>query len=347
MIKRIYLIIGLVIFFCTSSVLLNCEKPKYNIINIDGKIIKFKIYKEYFYFLDGSTNSIHRFNNNFKLINKIGSIGKGPGEATRYSRITFVKDIIQLESYGKISLFKLDGTFIKDIKSQKVSIILNNDNILFQKTSFVNNKNMKAKLYQIVLFNSNFKRILMMEKKLVPVKSGYQFNAFLTPVNMLYNSMQKKIYVSYPLGEKIVSIYNEKGERLGSIMNIKNNIIVSDEFKKEFFSDILSDPRFKNNSSMADFMHKATYFPKYFPQFQGVFVDDKGYIYIKTYKRKGGKVFVNKYNQIGKFIKKYLLPDKGISISNANNFTAFTNTHYYYLYENQDGDYIMYSEKLN
>ncbi len=330
-----------------GTALTSAPKGKLIKIDITGKITALKTYNGHFYFLDASGNSVHRFDEKMKPLNQIGRKGEGPGESTFLLGFFVVGDHIQLQSPSKISIFKIDGTFIKDINTTKATVIMKNGNALYLNVSPAGDHGKADILNQLTLYDKNLKKIADIEKHLLPMQPGYQFSAVTPNISIQYPGDGGRFYVAGPLKKEPVCIYDEDGNKIATITDKAGKPVkIDEEYKKRFLDDITSEPRFKNNPQMKAFIAKATYFAEYFPSFQGMFTDDKGNVYLKTYKRVNGKATVKKYNTKGEIIATYMLPDNGIKLSDANNYTSFSNTHYFYLYENSDGEYVLYSEKL-
>ncbi len=86
------------------------------IINIDGKVTMLKAYKNCLYFLNESECSIWRFDQNLNFLNKIGKKGEGPGEISYLSNFNFLEDKIYTFSKGRLLIFSLDGSLLKEVK---------------------------------------------------------------------------------------------------------------------------------------------------------------------------------------------------------------------------------------
>ena len=311
-----------------------------NRIDIQGRIGLYKYHKGHHYFININENNVWRFEKNSKLINKIGKHGEGPGELIGLFNFTFRSNEIILYSAGKAAFFKLKGTFVNEIKKPKASLFLENGKTVYFERRPMQQDGHHVTLYRVVYGDEQFKELSEILNVSVKKVAGFHFDAILPAIKVKYDMDKGCFYVSDSLSGDWVTIYDLSGKQVGKITGEKEtNTKVDEEYKNNFFNDILSDPRFHNNPKMAEMVKQQTYFPEFFPPFHSFYLDGAGNIFIKTYKRKNGDALFIKYSAIGKRIKTYWLPDKGIKIADAENFTSFSAAHYYYIFENEDGDY--------
>lgn len=144
----------------------------------------------------------------------------------------------------------------------------------------------------------------------------------------------------------LILIFYENGKKSGEIYKpYIEKIKVDDNFKWEFLNTILQDPRVKGKRIVEE-VRRTTHFPKFFPPLHSFYIDEHGDIFIKTFQEIKGKVLFYKYGSNGKYLCSYKLTDYHIDIADAKNFTAFSLGHYY-LYIDEEGNYILHKEKLN
>ncbi|MFO8233984.1 MAG: 6-bladed beta-propeller [Bacteroidales bacterium] len=85
-------------------------------------IIKVECYNNDFYISDNRHGIVLRFDENGKFLNKIGSLGNGPGEIGRLSSFKIDEKHICLLDYMKVVKYKLDGTFIEEFDKRFFTI---------------------------------------------------------------------------------------------------------------------------------------------------------------------------------------------------------------------------------
>lgn len=318
-------------------------------LDIYGRVSMYKAYKGFHYFLNENENNIWRFDNNLKFINKIGKNGEGPGEFTNLSRFNFLQEKVYLYGNGKIAIFDLSGRLLEEIKSPFATVlfVLKNGNAICKDREF--NQSEKGKLFisqSIQYCDNNFKNISELVKVNIEITPGYRFEALEPYIDAEYSETTNLIYVSDPQRDQLLLIFDEEGKKRGQIYKqYTKKMKVNKEFKEKFLNAILQDPRVKDKR-IAEQVIKTTHFPKFFPPYHSFYIDEHGNIFIKTFRKIKGKTLFEKYEGKGKYLCQYELPDEYIDIANAKNFTTFSYGHYYYLYIDEEGKYILHKEKL-
>jgi len=319
------------------------------LVNIEGRVLLYKAYKGFHYFLNSHEDNIWRFDNNLKFVNKIGKRGEGPGELINLHNFNFVDNKIYLYSKGKISIFDLEGNLIQEIRNPFFSVkcILKNGNIICKNREFIRSESGKLFIMETIRYcNKNFKELFKIIENKKEITPGFRFEAIEPLIDVKYSVKNRLFYISYPIKDFLIMIFDESGKKIGCIFKkYKRKIKVTKNFKKRFFDAILNDPIIKSKE-MAEEVKKLTHFPKYFPPFHSFYINEDGNIYVRTYRRVKDKVEFEKYGKLGKYICKYELPDNFINIADAQNYIAFSNNNYFYLYINNEGNYILYSEEL-
>lgn len=347
--KRILIILMTVVF---NLILIKSCISQEKKVDIDGRVSMYKAYKGFHYFLNESDNSIWRFDNNLKLINKIGKNGQGPGEFTSLSRFSFLQDKIYLYGNGKISIFDLNGELLQEIKSPfaTVKCFLKNENAICKDREFNRSKSGKLSISQSIQYcDSNLKKISELVKVNIEITPGYRFEALEPYIDAEYSETKNLIYVSYPLKDLTILVFDEKGKKIGKIYKKYKPIKVNNDFKKEFLNTILQAPGVPGlkDKRIAEEVIKRTHFPKFFPPLHSFYIDENGDVFVKTFQRVKGKAIFEKYGMNVKFLRQYELPEDHIDIVDAKNFTAFSYGYYYYLYIDEEGNYILHKEKLS
>jgi len=92
---------------------------------------------------------------------------------------------------------------------------------------------------------------------------------------------------------------------------------------------------------------KTLYFPKYLPALTAFILDDSSNVYIRTFEKRGPKTLYEKYSAYGTFIKRYFLDDRNVDLLDTHRDIAFSEDKFYYLYENEKGEYIIHTESID
>jgi len=349
---KLFNIIFLIVLILSGST--GFAKDK--IIDITGRIKIYKIYKENHYFLNPIENCIMRYDKDLKFKSKINKKGEGPGEFPVGFKFSFIRNKICLSSSIKTVLYDLNGKIISEKRNSLetgIDYVLKGGNKIIHVRKFTRekNRNRKAILHKIKLFNKNNKIISDLLDTEFIYTPGYEFEAIEPYIDVKYCEKANLIYVSDVSKGYIINIFNGKGKKITKIENHeKERIKVNKLYKKKFLQVLLNGPntppRVKNNKTLKNQFKSMLHFPEYFPPFHSFYLDERGNVFIKTFKRDKDKVIFDKYSNKGKYLGKVKLTDKNIDIVNMENFTAFYNGYYYYVYVNNEGKYILHKEKL-
>jgi hypothetical protein len=317
------------------------------IVNIAGRVSMFKAYKNCFYFLNESEGNIWRFDQNLNFLNKIGKRGEGPGEIASLSNFNFLEDKIYTISRDHILFFSLDGTLLNEVKIPPLEgsiLLLKNGNFLEEVRDFSYERG-KVIIQKIRFLDKNFKKIREVLDERLKITPGFVFEAIEPFIRADYSEKKGHVYVSNPSKDFLLMIFDENGNEIGKIFKEYKKIKVKEEYKEKFLETIIQDPHV-TSKEMAEAIRRQTHFPEYFPPYQCFFLDDEGNIYIRTYERKGEKTKFEKYSSDGVFIRDYYLEDRRINIVDSHLFISFEGDNYYYLYEDEKGNYIMHRRKI-
>lgn len=339
--RTIFLTIAILII----SLSLNSHEEKK--VDIPGRITMFKAYKGYLYFLNESEGNLWRFDQNIKYLNKIGKRGEGPMEIPYLSGFNFLENKIYIFSQNKFLVFGLDGTLLNEMKIPPHNasyLFLKNGNFIEKTRDFSYEKG-KTIIQKIRFLDKDFNQIIEVLNEKMQVSPGYQFEAIEPFISVQYSDKTNLVYISNPTRDFLIRIFDENGNLVSEISKKCEREKVTKEFINMFSQTVIKDPRI-SSKEMADAILKQIHFVKYFPAFHSFYLDEEGNVYVRTFKRKKQKTLFEKYSSKGNFLKEYWLEDKNINIVDSHLFISFSNGNYYYLYENERGEYILYCEKL-
>jgi len=333
----------------TAVFILHAEEK---VININGKISSIKVYKNFLYILNQTENNIWRFDESLNLVSKIGQQGQGPGEISRLSDFNFVEDKIYTFSSGnRLLVFDLKGNLLSESKFHDVNgsiLLLKNGKAVRKSREYSYDKG-KAIVYTISFLDAKFNNLgtFLNERLIIPPK--FEWEAVEPYIEVKYSEKAGLIFVSNPIRDYLIMVFDENGHQVGQIFKKNYGRVKADQsFKDRFLEAMLNSPDKPPtmNPDMIQALFKTLHFSKYLPAFESFYLDDEGNAYIRTFKKKGQNALYEKYTPRGKFIKEYLLDDRLVDILATARYIAFSATRFYYLYENEKGEYVLHIEKL-
>jgi|GEM_PF-1462769 len=321
-------------------------------IEVSGKISGIKVYKNHLYVLNETESNIWKFDDKLKLICKIGRQGQGPGEIAHLSDIGFLEDKIYTFAHNSLLIFDAEGNLLRESRISDLNgsiILLKNGKIVEKKRNYSYDEG-KAIIYKIGFFDeglTNFTQLL--EEKII-IPPGYELMAIEPRIDAKYSEVAGRVFISNPSREYVVTIHDEDGHILGKISKkAYKKRRVDASFMDNFLEALINSPD-KPPTMSADMIKsffKTLYFPKYLPAFDCFYVDDTGNVYIRSFEKKGSKTIYEKYSHYGKLIKQYFLDDRYVDIIDTHRDIAFSENKFYYIYENEKGEYILHIEELD
>lgn len=196
--------------------------------------------------------SIYRFSEQGKFLNKIGSIGRGPGEYQDFCDVKLIENNIVVVSNfsNNILYYKLSGDFINEYHV----------NINARPKSVVQ---LPDKSFMISLSNPSDIGILLKTDRDFNIRTGYKKDVPLNdnPLAASFQKTNSKIYYYYNYIDTIFDISN--GYPLPSIIIDYGNFKKSSEKFSIYDKDntILSKPRILDFSASDDYLYVCIYYP--------------------------------------------------------------------------------------
>ena len=240
----------------------------------------------------------------FKLKHSFGKEGEGPGEFLKRSgyvrlNITVKKDLIFVESNGRLTFFSRKGEYIRQLNSAASGYLftpLSNGKLLAHKNVISANTLNKT----LSIFSAEN---LKLEKQFYRIKHGTQPGRAIILFDRALRSYvdDKFIYVVGDLNF-MIDVFDLEGNPVFRIHKKDYELLkISEEDIKETHAylkiTLSSYPRIKDRFK----------FPKNFLAIRNIVFDDN-FLYIITYRRTDNGLECFVFNQKGKFLKKIFLP---------------------------------------
>lgn len=272
----------------------------------------------------------------YSLIKKFGKEGEGPQEffldraGGNNQVVIFFKDNqLLVYSFGRISYFTKDGEYLREIKIPgTVGRWFGALNDKFIGRKFSRDKN-HEKYHHILMYDSNFQLIKEIYRHEHPLnlRLNKKFNP-LTIDQADFNICDNKIFVIDSERTRII-IYNEKGEKMLTIIPEVKRV----EFTKEDKEELIEDFKFSPMWTRLYARRKSLFqFPDFYPPIRNYYLDagDKR-IYVQSYYSTtvdNIEYLIFDFN--GKLIKSVMLP------FNIESRSKFYNGKLYQLMENEE-----------
>ncbi len=293
-------------------------------IEIDGSQI---------YFTEGAKVYIYNLKD-LELVNVFGKAGSGPQEFLVQPQIPMqinvARDYIIVNSQGKVSFWKKDGTYIRENKVQ-VGVfsgffkplsdgyvglrIIIEDGIMYFGADY---------------YDTDFKKIKLLFKQ----KHFFQQGKKMNPIGRIpfFSTWKGKVYIEDEHG--VIHVFDKTGKEYPAVSHNFNPLRIDAEHKKGIIDFYKNDPAVKQFWS---FFKDNMEFPAYFSNIQNSIVTDD-MIYMQTYRRDKGKAEFIIYQVDGKYIGTKMIPLKDMSIIRLYPYTI-SRGKLYQVFENEDEEW--------
>ena len=288
----------------------------------------FTVDKDDIYISERSKIYIYKYPD--KLVRVFGKKGEGPGEFREYFDqgllITPFRGDLCIESNGRVSYFKKDGTFINEIKTGSGHMYTPvGNNFVAIRWGVIDN----FAYNRIILKSSGMKMIKMLQMK----KNWYQEGRDVNPVdvrNPRYTVMNRHIYAEAPDGS--IHIYDASGKEAGIAKKDYTRVKVTEKDKEMYHEYYRTHKYYKERYHQLRHLIK---FPKHYPPVK-FFDSSGGSLYVMTHVRKNGKNEVYIYDEGGKFKRKVFIKMRDINKQELYPRIRFANNRIYQLLEDMD-----------
>ena len=278
-----------------------------NIMKPDSIFIENK----FVYVTEGAVINVYSLKD-LKFIRKFGKLGEGPEEfkITSYGGtglyLDILSDKILVSSVGKLSIFDLEGKFIKEMKAP---FSFFGNRYLSIKNGFVglgSTVSGRNNFIALDLYSPELKKIKEIKKWDSPFQPGKGTKVFET-ANVL-DVIDKDKIISTSGKELTLDFYDNNGKKINSIKHEYKKAKVTEPLKKEVIKYFKTSPATKN---VYQFI-KPVKFPEYLPAVRSLIVKNNK-IYIITFKTKNGKTELYTFDKNGKLLSETAIPLKLIN----------------------------------
>jgi hypothetical protein len=290
--------------------------------------------KKQVYISDGTTVHIYSLAD-FKRTHTFGKKGEGPQEFRVPGSFGVEpmpqknRDLLLINSLGKVSYFDKKGTFIKELKTGTVYAFYPIGEHFIAGNDIVENNDT---FHTLNLYDASFKKVREIIRWLHPIQES-RMEILLVPLYTRAHCYDNKIFAA-PGSGFVIDVFDLAGKKLYSIEHSYKKLAVTEEYKKTTLDFFKTDPRWRKNFNIIKTMGR---FPDNFHAIRYFLVADEK-VYVQTYGEKEGNSEFVIFDIKGKFLKKVYVPfvdDMGINIVPRH---TIANGNLYQLVENDDSE---------
>jgi hypothetical protein len=268
--------------------------------------LRFTIDGDRLYIPDQNGLSIYSMKD-FKLLQKIGSKGEGPGEFTRTPRAIILQDEILLFSFLKFSRFKKDGTLLTE-KRLSYSTLSNiyplGDYFIIDTWRFDTEG---RSVSEINIVDQDFKKIKSLYSHIKEKEnSGGKSVVRIMGPSVFFQCNPNNIFLIDSSKGFIIEVFDYNGESVYVIEKELPKIKIPESFKEKKIEDMLKAYPSAQKEKIAK---TITFdFPDYFPVIQDFLVVGDN-LYVKTCQTEENREEYIILDTKGNILKKIFLPE--------------------------------------
>jgi len=269
----------------------------------------------------------------FQLKNKFGREGEGPQEFKRYALLNVQPQVLLVNSMGKLSFFKKDGTFIKEtrIASENYYMKPLGENYVGFGFRVMTKKEDKTNYKVINLYDGNFKKIKEIFKQELDWQQGK--GTRILHLSFVYQTYRDKLYVAGK-NDFVIDVFDKDGNYLFAI----SQDYQKRKFTKEDKDRILDSVKKTRSPENFERFKQNARFPEVYPAIDYFYIDNEK-IYVNTHKTTNNSAEFFIFDIKGKLLKTTMLPL--VERLPQTNFPyVIRNNKLYQLVENQDTEMI-------
>jgi hypothetical protein len=262
---------------------------------------------------------------NYKLLNRLGQKGEGPGEFKSNPAIQVLESKLLLSSLEKICYFSKTGEYINEKRNPDFFTEVYQVGIAFAALKW--DVDRKGTSTSIWIYNDQLQASKLLYQS--PQNPHPKEN---DPVKLVSPRLKlichkDRIYLLPKTKDFYIEVYDTQGKQISIIKRDYEQIKITEQHKLKLKKVFWSIPSVMRNLS---YHKKREYlFPEYFNAINDFYISDKT-LYIKTFSIKNEKEEYILLNLDGKYLEKVYLPEA------ARNYFAFKNNRFYYITENID-----------
>ncbi len=287
------------------------------------------------YFTEGANIYIYNLSD-MKLAKVFGKAGAGPQEFLVQPQIPLqinaATDKLIVNSQGKVSFWKKDGThisekkvligvfsgFFKPLSDGYVGLrLIVEDDIMY---------------FGVDYYDKDFKK----QKLLLKQKHFFQLGKKMNPIGRIpfFSTWKGRVYVEDEDG--VIHVFEKTGKEFSPIAHKFKPFKINQDHKERILNFYKNDPGIKQYWS---FFKDNMEFPSHFSNIQTSIVTDD-MVYMQTYRRDGEKAEFIIYGTDGKFIGTRMIPFRDQNIVRPYPYSISKNK-LYQVVENEDDEWEM------
>jgi hypothetical protein len=237
----------------------------------------------------------------FELLKKFGGEGEGPREFKRYAFLYPLPEYLLVNSVGKISYFKKDGTFIKEVKAKGDAANFAPLGKYFVARGFRIATDAKEKInYKTLnLYDSNLTKVREIFKHELDWQQGKGTKLFHLAFS--YQAHGNRIYIA---GHKdfFIDVFDTEGKLLFTISQEYEKVKFTKDHKKQVLAYFK-----RTRPERYQYWEQYGLFPDYFPAVNRILIRDQ-LLYVLTFKKQDNQYELFIFDLEGKRLEKIFVP---------------------------------------
>lgn len=318
--------------FLMMSILVHGEKVA--VIDEVLKPTSLVVDDEQLYINEDTTIFIYSLND-YKFKKKFGQAGEGPKEFLQFAIVNSLTDHLLINSFGKISFFTKDGSYIREVKTKGIGWLfsplgdgyigfarIGEDNIAYNTINFYDAELNRGK--EIAR-----SRVGNLEKGIEVLKKQLYFNIHDNKIFLVGSD------------EFVIDVFDHTGEKLYSITQEYERIKFDPKIEEQARESIK-----RQNPAQYEFIKNKLNFPDYFTAISFFFIDNNK-LYVGTFNLQRDKLEFYIFDLKGKLLKKQFVTFAFIEGTLQPYPLNFKNGKLYQLIENEDEEWELHISKFD
>jgi len=292
---------------------------------------RFLVARDYVYVGEKHRVSVYA-REDLRLIRQFGSAGEGPrefklGHGVNSLGIDVVDDKLVIGSVGKMSLYTLEGKFMKEFKVPSFGRLVPLADWYLAAVSLPVAEGFPVQAVVILDGEMNRRKVLLKTDN--PMGMGARFQ--VPRPRTLFLAEGERIFVSDDSDILSIRVFDLAGNPVSTIKGPEERVAVSRRFKSMLETFYRTSPDWKDYWG---YIQQHLAFPDYFPAIRDMFVD-QGLVYVQTFVYRDGNAQWLLFGVDGKFKGRAWLPLDNFYTDEAT-LHGVRDGIYFYLRENPD-----------